>query len=240
MRPYDGAVTSTSSSQPADPIGSERVRARWTRGLLITCLVVDLAGIASGLAQRALLLRMAAGEQVPTAVAQANDTRHAAIGKLQIIAFLITVILWFAWQSRAYRNLRLVGSGKTRFTQGWAIGYWFIPFVNLVRPYQIIADLWLRSENQNADDTTTGRSAPTAVSLWWGGYLVAGIMGRVVMTMSLNATTIEQLQTATVAGMLGDALGVLSAFLAIRVVKGIDQYQQRFIPAVAGSSPGQV
>ena len=239
MRAYDGAVTSSGPPQPAELIESERRRARWTRGLLITCLVVDFAGIASGLAQRTLLLRMAAGEQVPAAVAQANDTRHAAIGKLQLVALLVTVILWLAWQSRAYLNLRLVGSGKTRFTQGWAIGYWFVPFINLVRPYQIIADLWLRSETQNAEETTAGRPTPAAVSLWWGCYLVTGIMGRVLMTVALSATTMEQLQSATVLGMVEDALGVLSAFLAIRVVRRIDQYQQRFIPVVAASSPGQ-
>jgi hypothetical protein len=198
--------------------------------LLLTCLVLDLAGIASGLSQRALLLRIAGGEQLAPGEAQANDVRHAGIGKLQVAAFILTAVCWLIWQARAYGNLRLVGTAKSRFTQGWSIGYWFVPFINLVRPYQIIADLWTRSESQNTERATVP-SAPSAVSLWWGGYLVTAFVGRLVLSMSQDSTTIESLRTVTDLGMAQDALGVLSALLAIRVVASIDRFQQHFVPA---------
>ena len=60
-----------------------------------------------------------------------------------------TGIVWLAWLRGAYRNLALVGSKRSRFTPRRAVGYWFMPFVNLVRGYQVMKDLWLRSESMN-------------------------------------------------------------------------------------------
>jgi len=56
-----------------------------------------------------------------------------------------------------------VGTRESRFTPGWAVGYWFVPFVNLVRPYQIVADLWLRSDVLNGEGSTERRNAPALV-----------------------------------------------------------------------------
>ena len=57
---------------------------------------------------------------------------------------LMTVAFGFliAWTSRLYRNLSALGVGPLRYTEGWAIGAWFIPFFNLVRPKQILDDIW--------------------------------------------------------------------------------------------------
>jgi hypothetical protein len=213
---------------PADPIQSERSRARWTVYLLAACLVLDLLGIGSGIAQRSLLLRVAAGTELSTEAAQANDTRHAAIGLLQVLAFVVTAIAWLVWLHRSYGNLRLVGTRQSRFTPGWAVGYWFIPFVNLVRPYQIVADLWLRTDVLNSEGSTERRNAPTIVSLRWGCYLLSGIVSRVSITMARNAETLDQLRNVTDLGMAVDALGAIAAWLAITVVRGIDQRQQNF------------
>ena len=213
---------------PTDPVQSERSRARWTVYLLAGCLVLDLLGIGSGLAQRALLLRVIAGEALSTEDAGANDTRHAAIGQLQFLAFVVTAIAWLFWLHRSYGNLRLVGTRESRFTPGWAIGYWFIPFVNLVRPYQIVADLWLRSVVLNGAGTTERRNAPAIVSLWWGSYLVSGMVGRVAMTMGRSAETLDQLRNLTDVGIAVDALSAIAAWLAIKVVRGIDKRQQGF------------
>lgn len=75
---------------------------------------------------------------------------------------LVAVILYFIWFSRMYawvRNTR----GGTAYSTGFAIGAWFIPFVNFVVPYKALKD---------ASDRTLGAPSPL-VSLWWAGYLSA-------------------------------------------------------------------
>ena len=76
---------------------TEHSRARWTTYLLYACLALDLVAIASGLAQHGLLSRVAAGEHLLPQEARANDARQGAIGRLQILAFIITGIVWLVW-----------------------------------------------------------------------------------------------------------------------------------------------
>lgn len=213
-------------------------RARWTIYLLYACLAVDVIAIGSGLAQRSLLSRVAAGEQLSNEAAEANDGRQSAIGSLQVLALVVTGIVWLRWLHRAYSNLALVGTKKSQYTPGWAVGYWFIPFINLVRPYQIVVELWLRSEHANVAESIKDLPRPSIVSWWWGAYLVSGFSGRAFATLARNATSIDELLQVTNLGVGVDVIGVVSALLAIAVVRGVDQRQQQFqAPADTATIP---
>jgi hypothetical protein len=214
-----------------DWIGAWRegqARARWTTYLLYACLVLDVIGILSGLLQRALLSRVAAGEHLSPGEAEANDSRHATVGLLQVAAVVLTGIVWLAWLHRAYSNLQRLGTGKSKFTPGWAVGYWFIPFVNLVRPYQIVKDLWLRSESRNDRASLEGVATPALISWWWGMYLLAGFGGRLLASEARTARTIGELLSVTDIGMAVDGIAIVADALAIAVVRGVDRYQRRY------------
>ena len=58
------------------------------------------------------------------------------------IVLLVCVGLLIAWTHRLYRNLEPLGFRELRFGSGWAVGGWFVPFLNLVRPKQIVNDIW--------------------------------------------------------------------------------------------------
>ena len=215
----------------AQATAAERRLARWTTTLLYVGLAADALGIVSGFLQRSLLLRIASGERLLPGVAEANDARHQAIAQVQLLAFIVTAIFWLVWLSRAYSNLGGVGTRKSRFTPGWAVGYWFVPFVNLVRPYQIILDLWLRSERLNVDASVANLPRPALISWWWGVYLLSGLAGRMFASLASDAKTLPELINATILGMVVDAIGIIAALLAVAVVRGIDERQQRFANA---------
>ena len=208
---------------------TEHSRARWTTYLLYACLALDLVAIASGLTQHGLLGRVAAGEHLLPQEARANDARQGAIGRLQILAFIITGIVWLVWLHKAYSNLGLAGTKKSRFTAGWAVGYWFVPFVNLVRPYQIVVDLWLRSDQLNTRESVMSLPRPAVISWWWGVYLVSAFGGRLFTSLAREARSVDELINVTDVGMLVDAIGIVSALLAVTVVRGVDQRQQRLL-----------
>jgi len=209
---------------------TEHKRARLTIYLLYACLALDIIAIATGLAQRALLLRALTGEGYTHEEGEANDARYSAVGRLQLLAFIITGIVWLIWLHRAYSNLGAMGTRKSRFTPGWAVGYWFIPFVNLVRPYQIVVDLWRRSEGLNTSESVEHLPRPSVISWWWGVYLLSGVVGRLFASLAREASSVNDFITSTDVGMFADGIAIVSAILAISVVRGIDERQQRFDP----------
>src|SRR3989442_9465016 len=135
--------------------------------------MLDAGHLAPTFSHRAEL-RLTAEEPVLPGTAAPNDARRPAIAKLKLAALLGTSIIWLTWLRQAYRNLALVGSKRSRFTARQAVGYWFIPFVNLVWAYQVMKDLWLRSESMNDRDAYDDLPAPALLSGWWGMSLAWG------------------------------------------------------------------
>ena len=206
---------------------AEHTVARCTTYLLFACLLLEAGTLTSTFSRRAEL-RVAADDSPLSGVAAGTDARQPAIAKLKLAALVGTGVLWLLWLRQAYRNLALVGSKRSRFTSRQAVGYWFIPFVNLVRAYQVMKDLWLRSESMNDRDAYDDLPAPALLSGWWGMSLAWGVLEPVVAATARNARTALELTNVTDVALVGSVVGIVAMVLAIRVVRGIDQRQQCF------------
>jgi hypothetical protein len=202
--------------------------ARWTICLLLAFLALEAATLVSGFSHRGLLPRLAAGVTLLPHAAAAIAARDRVIGVLKLVAFTGAAIAWLVWLHRTYGNLVLVGSKRARFTRGWAVAYWFIPLVNLVRSFQVMKDLWLRSDSLNDRDAYDSLPAPAFLTGWWGMSLTWAALGRLVRFMERDARTPLELINATDMGMLVNAIGLVAGVLAIKVVLEIDRRQQCF------------
>ncbi|HYU90783.1 MAG TPA: DUF4328 domain-containing protein [Gemmatimonadales bacterium] len=221
---------------PDDPSTARRTGhlvARWTICLLLACLALEAATLASGFSYRGLLPRLAAGVTLLPQEAAAIAARDRVIEVLKLVAFTGAGIAWLVWLHRTYGNLVLVGSKRARFSRGWAVAYWFIPFVNLVRSFQVMKDLWLRSDSLNDRDGYDRLPAPAFLTGWWGASVSWGVLEQVVAYMARDARTPLELINATDMGLLVNAIGLVAGVLAIKVVREIDRRQQCFdvIPA---------
>ena|SRR5690242_1931178 len=203
-------------------------RATVVRYLLIAVLVLKLIGIVSAWAQHGMLVGVQNGAELTTEQASANDGRERLIAMLAALFFLGTAIAWLMWQHRAYANLQLIGSRDTEHTPGWSVGYWFIPLVNLFRPYQITAEIYRRSELLNGRDPIGGLSGPPLVGAWWAVYIVWGASIRFYTVMGKDSHTLETMLSTTNIELTSHVIGVVAAILAIQVIRSIDRFQQAF------------
>jgi hypothetical protein len=203
-------------------------RATILRYLLIGFLLLQLAAVGSAWAQHQMLVAVDRGAQLTREHATANDSREQLLAVARLLAFLATIVCWLMWQHRAYSNLQRIGSRDTEYTPGWSVGYWFIPIVNLVRPYQITSELYRRSEIQNGRDTIGGLSNPALVGVWWFAYIAWGVSERAYTLILKGATTVPTIISATNVEMGAHLVGLVACVLAIRVIGAIDRFQQAF------------
>lgn len=106
--------------------------------LFAVTLVLTVVALLSDSAELNLLGRIVEDPaSVSAAEANASDQRQGVIGLLQLLVYLGTVVAFLVWFRRAYRNLPALGAESLRFSSGWAVGAWFVPFLNLVRPKQL-------------------------------------------------------------------------------------------------------
>jgi uncharacterized protein DUF4328 len=104
--------------------------------------------------------------------ARFNDQREAAINGLTLIFKLATLVVFWRWIYVAHRNLPALGVRYLEVTPGWAVGWFFIPFLNLWYPFKGMRFLWRASHSPQAPDQQDGGwEAPT----WWILYLACAL-----------------------------------------------------------------
>ena len=143
----------------------------WVVAMLAVTAVIDILGVVSLLIERSLVLDSLAGRPVSIDEAVASDNRVEAIGGWTLIALLVTGVLWCIWQHRAHSNLRAFGRNGLRYTPGWAVGWWFIPFASLWKPLGAMSELWKSSEPTD-DPNAWLRARPWwLLGLWWACWI---------------------------------------------------------------------
>lgn len=108
----------------------------------------------------------------------------AGISIIFALAFILTAIAIPVWFYRAHDNLKILKK-KLNFTSGWAAGWFFVPFANLVYPAKVMKEI--HNGTKVAYDTVNRklRLMPMAgiVLLWWTTYIFSGIFTRISNSM---------------------------------------------------------
>ena len=58
------------------------------------------------------------------------------------------------------------------FTPGWCVGWFFVPIMNIFKPYQAIAELWKASHSGSVEEWQE-METPLYIKIWWGAWLVS-------------------------------------------------------------------
>lgn len=156
----------------------------------------------------------------------ANDARQQGLGILTLLCYFVTVIVFGMWIYRANRNVRGFGATGLTYTPGWAVGYYFIPFINLVRPYQAMQEIWQASSNPSR---WVSESTSPLLGVWWALWITANVLGQIVFRMSRNATSVEALQTVTLVSMFSSVADIGLTIAAISLVSQIIAMQLRVV-----------
>lgn len=178
-----------------------------------------LAAVSSFLEYR-LLQNVANEVEVSDLSLSANDLRELVIGLVNSTAYIVSVVLFIMWFRRAYFNLHQV-TGHLSYSEGWAAGAWFVPFMNLYRPFQIMIELYNRSYHYlHEDDPGHGYTVSTRwVGWWWGLWITSGIVGQIVFRYSLHAKTIDTLMAADYLSIAATILDIPLAIVTVKVIK---------------------
>jgi hypothetical protein len=114
---------------------------------------------------------------------EAKSRYRGAIGLLYVLVIIVDTLIavrfvvWFIWLYRAHANLPGLGVTGLAFSPGWAVGWWLVPILHIVRPCTVMCELLRASTPASAlDRPTSWRETPgvgVAVG-WWALWLLTG------------------------------------------------------------------
>ena len=140
-----------------------------------------------------------------------------------VVLLIATGVAFLVWFSRAYRNLDAFDLPR-RYGTGWAIGGWFVPFLNLARPKQVADDIWASvTVSKYGDPGVRGDSFLPAA--WWGS--VDRRRGSWASSRAATPTdpTIDEALTSNGVFLARSVLFIVAAILAVFVVRSITRAQ---------------
>ncbi len=196
-------------------------RAKMAIYLLWIVLGLEIVMLLSSYLQYDILLLLLDGEDVSDEALDANDTREGLIGLLYTAVFIVSAVMFIRWFRRAYFNLHTKLDGLS-CTEGWAAGAWFVPIINLFRPYVIMKELYEQTHNLLVMGEVEEYKTPpnfSVIGIWWGMWVVSSVLGNIVARRTWSAETLDQIMVSTQLSMLSGIIGIPLALLAIKVVK---------------------
>ncbi len=220
---------------PANTVGrvfrDPKRLSQWLKWLLV---VVALIHIFFGLcaAPQALLMNdMADGipaSKVLLFATGAKERRDGALGNFMSLVYFGAAFLFAFWTYRMNANIHALGGNNLRFTPAWAVSWYFVPVANLWKPYQVMRELWLASDNPA--NWQTGRTSKL-LGWWWASWLASALSPFVaviyMVRLSVQGDVLAPLMVIEVFGVVAAVLGLAAATLAFFVVARIGAFQEQ-------------
>jgi hypothetical protein len=132
------------------------------------------------------------------------DDFNAVLSIGGTIVYLVTCVLWVIWQYQLANSI----ADQVDRSPGWHLGSWFIPFANLVMPFQNIRDLWRKLISPDA----------ALVGWWWAATLASGVALRISLSYD-SGDGLGGLKSEVRIWLLSSVVGIVSAVLALVMVR---------------------
>jgi hypothetical protein len=145
--------------------------------------------LALSVAVSAVALAAILGAPPETLMAGFGGDVAAALAGFVILFVIACYVIVGRWIYVTNANAHALSAWMT-ITPGWAVGWFFVPFANLFKPYQAMKETWQASHFGEASDDTS------LLVAWWVLWIASNFVG----SASTRLDTPDRLTLFDVAG----------------------------------------
>jgi len=209
------------------PLRPNQERFKYAQILIYMMLILELVLIFSELLQYLLLQEVFEGSFVSDERLEQNDLRQLIVVVLYVVIYVISGITFIQWFRRAYYNLSQ--NIKTEYTNGWAAGGWFVPIISLFYPYKIMKELYEKTNAiiKSSTSSNIDNVSIKTIGIWWAFWILTNVTGRIISKLP-EAETVEILINHTLISIANDFLGVVLAFLVLKVMGDYNDLEKKY------------
>jgi hypothetical protein len=214
---------------------------RWLTIALAALALILLVHAVSLWLQIGLLSGAQRGGGISHEAALANDRREGLVSILFLLTYLLTAVLFLRWTYLVKMNAMSLGASSLEFdiSPGWSVGYYFVPFANLVSPYKALKETFQASHPEFRPDRQRleWSPPPKLLPFWWALWLANGFLGQGIFQYSLGAKTLPHLLNMSWAHFAGAILQLLLIGVVWVLISTMQRWQFTRVCAVPLRSP---
>jgi hypothetical protein len=198
-------------------------RARVAIIFMLLFAVVNVISAFSNYTSYNFYSQMEAGEYATDEVT-VNDARQGIVALLNLAVYITTVVVFIMWFRRAYYNLHIL-KAPVQFGEGWAAGSFFVPIMNLGRPYNIMTEIWRETQAYlwPEDERQQFKADNSLIGVWWALFLIWSISSNIVARVYWDPQSISELRDASYAEMFTDILAIPGLIACVMVIRAVSK-----------------
>ena len=141
-----------------------------------------------------------------------------------IIISIIGYIFGGMWIYRMNYNVRCLGATQMRFTPGWSVGWYFIPFINLWKPYQAMKEIYLKTYNLNTKVSQINNT-PGFFPFWWTCWIIGGVLTQAEFRLAWRVDSLDGFIGLGYLGIVSSIFVILNWIFFYKIFKYISSMQ---------------
>jgi hypothetical protein len=155
------------------------------------------------------------------AISDSDQIRQGIVILFLVLTVLVSGVLTLVWIYRSCANAHALTSHAMEFTPGWAVGWNFVPFALLWKPFQAIREIWNVSKGSESSTEET----PVFMRFWWGLWLVGNFADQI--SFRLTGPDYADTIPSCVFDVIGSVLNFGSCALLIMLMRQIAAWQEK-------------
>jgi hypothetical protein len=204
-------------------------RSSAVKASLFAVALTDAAGIPTGLAYARYLQSLDPAAVVEELETVPSELAYALLGLAQVGAMIFAAVFFIRWFYLAHRNLGSLSDRPATHDSRWAIWGFFIPILNLLRPQQLMREIWTITSSKWREEPSrvVGLTHPSDhVNLWWGFFVATSILGNWAARADWRAVTAQETLWATWGTAFAYGFDIAAVFAALALVRSVTELQR--------------
>ena len=187
--------------------------------LLVLMVIVNIWSVVSLLDQYNIYNEASQNNIISIEAVEESNSQMQMLTVAQMILYVLVFITFCLWFYGVHEDLESLGAKNLKYSHAQTFWGFIIPIVNIIRPYQIASEVWIKSSKQSAKKSLT-------VLFWWLCVLLTVVLGYVSGVLVAFSDDVEMFKNSILSLIAADVVSIFAVLFAFSMVHSIEKRQK--------------